>query len=161
MRRVRSGLERRHRGGEAGAVLLTRSVAGETLLLAAVLAVTSALVATTPATASYRPTQEHTVTAGPVSVQLTAVPVGAWTVDVHLYVFGSDGLPADVQDVDAEAARRSGGSGPVVLQLLHAGTGHFLAGHVLLPDAGTWLFTLTVRTGEFDAYAATTTLKIR
>jgi hypothetical protein len=46
-------------------VLLTRSVAGETLLLAAVLAVTSALVATTPATASYRPTQEHTVTRAP------------------------------------------------------------------------------------------------
>ena len=90
----------------ARAAGLARSVAAETALLVAVLAAASVLVGTTPARAAYRPVQERTVTAGPVTVELSAVPAGPRTVDIHLYTFGADGLPADVASVQAQATAR-------------------------------------------------------
>jgi copper transport protein len=157
----RTVLHTRRRDDRYRATTLARSVAGETALLVVVLAVASALVATTPARASYRPVQERTITAGPVTVELTAVPAGPRTVDVHLYTFGTNGLPADVTSIRAEAAPTNHSLNPVSIPLLHAGTGHFLTNHLLLPRAGTWTLTLIVKTGEFDAYTATAALKIR
>jgi copper transport protein len=80
---------------------------------------------------------------------------------VHLYTYGANGLPVDVQGIDAEATPSADQSGPVDVRLLPAGTGHFIAGRVLLPTAGTWTLTLVVRTSEFDAYTTTTKLQIR
>ena len=157
----RATLWSRRNEPEERARRLAFSVTAETVLLVAVLAVTSVLVATTPATASYRPVQERTVTAGPVSVELTAVPSGARTLDVHLYTYGANGLPVDVRGIHAEATPPAHQSGPVDVQLLPAGTGHFIAGRVLLPTAGTWTLTLVVRTSEFDAYTTTTKLQSR
>ena len=54
--------------------VLTRSVRAEAAIAVVVLAVTAVLVATTPARAAYRPTEQRTVAAGPLTVQLTAVP---------------------------------------------------------------------------------------
>jgi copper transport protein len=157
----RTVLNRRRLPDDVRAVALTRSVALEAALGIVVLVVTSALVATTPARAAYRPVQERTLHAGPDTIQLTALPSGPRTLDVHLYAFGSDGLPTDVTSVEVSARPSGGDLGSVTLGLLHAGTGHFLADHVLLPHTGTWLLTLRVRTSEFDSYPATTSLTIR
>ncbi|MDT4964597.1 MAG: copper transport protein [Pseudonocardiales bacterium] len=157
----RAALNRRRLSEEVRAVALTRSVALEAALAIIVLVVTSALVATTPARAAYRPVQERTLHAGPDSIQLTAVSSGPRTLDVHLYAFGSDGLPTEVTSIEVSARPSGGGLGSVSLRLLQAGTGHFLADHVLLPHTGTWLLTLRVRTSEFDSYPATTSLTIR
>ena len=68
----------------SGPSALARSVRAETALGVGVVAVTAVLVATTPARIAYRPIEERTVTAGPVTVQLTAVPEGGHTIDLHL-----------------------------------------------------------------------------
>jgi copper transport protein len=143
--------------------LLGRSVAAETVLLVTALLVTSALVASTPAAAAYRPAQERSVHAGPVTLDITAVAPAARTMDVHLYAYGTGGLPADVQQITAEAAQpaNKGGLGAVTIPLLQAGTGHYLASRLVLPSTGKWTLTLVVRIGEFDAYTATTTLTVR
>jgi copper transport protein len=115
-----------------------------------------------PAGAAYRPGQERSVQAGPITLELTALNSAPRTLEVHLYAFGTDGRPADVTDIRAEAAQTgNGGLGPVTIPLLHAGTGHFLSGELLLPHAGSWTLTLVVHTGKFDADTATTTLKVR
>jgi copper transport protein len=157
----RTVLYSRGRDDRSRSRLLARSVAGETALLVVVLGVASALVATPPARVAYRPVQERTVTAGPVTIELTAVPAGPRTVDVHLYTYGRNGLPADAKGIQAEATPTGDTRSPVSIVLLHAGTGHFLVNHLLFPSAGSWTLTLVVRTGEFDSYSATTTLKIR
>jgi copper transport protein len=143
--------------------LLTRTVAVESVLLGVVLVVTSVLVATTPAKAAYRPIQERQVQTGPVTLDVTALNPSARTLELHFYCYGADGLPVAVDDLRAEAAQQSGASGlgPVAVPLLQAGTGHYLAGQLLLPHAGRWSLTLVVRVGEFDAYTATTSLQVR
>jgi copper transport protein len=141
--------------------MLSRSVAAELAVLVAVLGVTSVLVATTPARAAYRPAQSATVHAGPDTIQLSAVPVQDHSLELHLYVFGRDGLPADVPQLEAQAELPGSQLGEVSVPLTAAGNGHFVAGHVLLPQAGTWILRLVLQTSEFDAYNATTTLKVR
>jgi copper transport protein len=141
--------------------VLARSVRTEAALAAVVLAVTAVLVATTPARAAYRPTQQRTVAAGPLTVQLTAVPSTARSLDVHVYVFSADGLIADVRELRAAAELPAQHLGPVTVPLLHAGTGHFIAVGVLLPQTGMWTFRLTVRASEFDAYSTSTQVRVR
>lgn len=141
--------------------VLARSVRVETALAAVILAVTAVLVATTPARAAYRPTQQRTVAAGPLTVQLTAVPSATRSLDLHVYVFGKDGLLTDVPELRATAELPSQHLGPVGVSLLHAGSGHFLAERVLLPHTGTWTLHLTVRASEFDSYSADTQVRVR
>ncbi|MCW2493355.1 MAG: copper resistance protein CopC [Frankiales bacterium] len=158
---VHGGLDLRT--GKRRGQLLVRAIAAETGVLTAVLVVTSALVATTPAGAAYRPSQERTAHAGPVTLDISAIAPAAHTLDLHLYALGADGLPTDVEQITAEAAPTAAntGLGPVRIPLLQAGTGHFLANRLLLPRKGRWTVTLLVQTGEFDAYTTTTTLTVR
>ncbi|HEY3089060.1 MAG TPA: copper resistance protein CopC [Jatrophihabitantaceae bacterium] len=162
-RQVRAGTTRSFdaAGLSARWSVLARSVRAEAALAAVVLAVTAVLVATTPARAAYRPTQLHTVAAGPLTVQLTAVPSAARSLDMHVYVFGRDGLLADVREVRAGAELPRQHLGPVSVPLLHAGSGHFLAERVLLPHSGTWTLHLTVRASEFDSYSADIQVRVR
>jgi copper transport protein len=145
----------------SGPSALARSVRAETALGVGVVAVTAVLVATTPARIAYRPTEERTVTAGPVTVQLTAVPEGGHAIDLHLYVFGANGLPTDVLGMRAEADMPARHLGPISLTLVPAGKGHFIANRVLLPRGAAWTLRLYVRASEFDAYPATTRLTVR
>jgi copper transport protein len=141
--------------------ILARSVRAEAVLAGVVLAVTSVLVATTPARAAYRPTQLSTIAAGPLTVQVSAVPAGGTSLDMHVYVFGADRLIADVRELRAEADLPAQHLGPVTIRLIHAGPGHFLAERVLLPHTGRWTLHLTVRATEFDSYSANTQVRVR
>jgi nitrogen fixation protein FixH len=89
------------------------------------------------------------------------VPSTARSLDVHVYVFGADGLIADVRELRAAAELPAQHLGPVTVPLLHAGTGHFIAVGVLLPHTGMWTLRLTVRASEFDAYSASTQVRVR
>jgi hypothetical protein len=126
-----------------------------------ILAVTSVLVATTPARIAYRPSEVRTVRAGPDTVQLSVVPVGGHALDLHLYVFGADALPADVVAMRAVAEQSGSPIGAVSIPLVPAGTGHFVAGRVLLPHPGRWNVQLRVQVSEFDDYPVTTTVTVR
>jgi copper transport protein len=141
--------------------VLARSVRAEAALAAVVLAVTAVLVATTPARAAYRPTQQRTVQVGPLTVQLTAVPEPAHSLDMPVYVFSQDGLITDVRELRADAQQPAQHLGPVSIPLVHAGTGHFIAERVLLPHTGTRTLHLSVRASEFDAYSADTQVRVR
>jgi len=141
---------------------LTATVAIESVLLLGAVAATSVLVSTTPATASYRPAQERTLTAGPLTLDLSAVAPAPRTLDLHLYSYRADGTLAEVQRLSAQASPPPGsGLGPVSIPFLNAGTGHFLASRLLLPRTGSWTLTFVVQTGEFDAYTCTTTVIAR
>ena len=142
-------------------VVLSRTVLIELVVAVLVLSVTSVLVGTTPARVAYRPAESVTVHAGPDTIQLSAVPVGTRMVELHLYVFAPNGLPAEVQKLQVSAQPADGSLGPVTIVLSNAGTGHFVAGRVLLPSIGHWRLQLSLQVSEFDEYPATTTLTIR
>jgi copper transport protein len=154
---------RRARADAAPSGRLVATVGIEAAVAVGILAVTSVLVAATPARAAYRPAVERTVQAGPVTVQLSTVPTGTRTVDLHVYVFDRAGLLAGVDDLRLTADRPGSDreAGTVVAPLQHVGSGHFVAPHWLLPAAGTWRIQLSVRVSDFDAYTASTNLSIR
>jgi copper transport protein len=141
--------------------LLGRSVTVESAVGVVVVAVTAVLVATTPAKVAYRPTATRTLQAGPVTLELSAVPQGAHTIDLHLYSFGASRLPIDLAELHGDADRPGDDFGPVSLRLQPAGTGHFVANRVLLPSPGTFTVTFYVRTGQFDSYSSSTHLTVR
>jgi copper transport protein len=140
---------------------LRRTVRVEATLGVCLVAVTAVLVATPPARTAYHPTTERTVQAGPVTVQLTAIPEGPRRLAIHLYTFDATGLPATLIQLRAQADLPAHSIGPLTLPLLPAGTGHYLAPAAELPMAGRWDLALYVRTSQFDSYTARTSLDVR
>jgi copper transport protein len=143
-----------------GAVRLRAAVGAETVLIAVVLGISATLVATEPAKTAYHPTVSAQVTLVGDTVQVSAVPVGDRTVELHLYVFGKDGQPSDPKEIAASISlpARSIDALPVTLQ--NAGPGHRQA-VVAAPMTGEWRLAITVRTTAIDEATGYVTLPIR
>jgi copper transport protein len=147
------------RAGSAGPAALARTVALEVAIALGVVGLTSALVATEPASAAYHPTVAANLALGPDIVQVSAVPDGDRSMDLHLYVFGKDLRPVDPPEVTAELSLTSQGIGPLPLTLQHVDVGHEV-GHVAVPVTGDWTLAVRVRTDAFDEYSRTLALPI-
>ena len=136
----------RRRGALAS---LRKSVALESVVVLAVLGVTSALVATEPAKSAYHPTIAANLNLAGDTVQVSAVPAGDRRSELHLYVFGSDGQPTEPKELRATVSLPSKSVGPLPVTLTVAGPGH-RQGLVGVPMVGTWQLAVTVRTTDFD-----------
>jgi copper transport protein len=150
--------------GPAYLARLRASVALESAIAAGVLAVSAALVVTSPrAAASPPPAGLAAPAANPapvggstdlptgVHVDLTVSPgaIGSPTIDV--VVRGRDGAVLDPPEIDLTAALPQVGVQPITLNLTKIDSGHYRAAGETLPIAGTWTFTVTVRTSDIDA----------
>jgi copper transport protein len=140
---------------------LRRSVGVEAGLATAVLAVTAILVVTQPARTAYHPTTSATLTAGPATVQISAVPTGNRTIQLHAYTYDHGGSPLAVPEMTAALFLPTRGIGPLDLHLRAAGPGHFVTNDVSVPIAGAWQLQLQVRTSDIDSYPAATSVTIR
>jgi copper transport protein len=143
---------------DPGPVYLRRlrtSVALESAIAAVVLGVTAALVVTSPhsmaTAASAAPVSGSTDLPNGVHVDLTVNPgaVGSPTIDVALR--GRDGAVLDPQEIDLTAALPQAGVQPITLNLTKIDSAHYRVAGETLPIAGTWTFTVTVRTSDIDA----------
>ncbi|MDH2416249.1 copper resistance protein CopC [Nocardioides sp. CER19] len=139
---------------------LRRAVALESLIVLAVLGVTSALVATEPARSAYRPTVAADLSLAGDAVQVSAVPVGDRQSQLHVYVFGADGQLADPAEVRASVTLPERAVGPLPVALGTAGPGHRQA-LLSVPMVGTWRLAVTVRTSEVDEETGYVELPIR
>ena len=142
------------------ATRLRRSVFAELAIGVVVLAVTSVLVAEPPgkvALAANRanPRSAHVALGGGRAATVTLDPGrhGPVTVTVRL----SPG--AKPQELTATAALPDKQLGPIPIPL-RAGGGEYSESGVVLPSAGTWTITLTVRTSEFDSVVADTKIRL-
>jgi copper transport protein len=140
---------------------LRATVAIEAGLVVVVLGVTSFLVSAPPAREAYRPSTALNVQDGPVLVQVSIVPTGTRVLDVHFYLFGSDGTPLPAQEMDASMTLPAQQTGPITIPLTDIDGTHFLATGVQLPYAGTWTLGLKVRTSAIDEYDTTTKVDVR
>jgi copper transport protein len=141
---------------------LRASVVLESLIAATVLAVTAALVVTSPHSMAAAPTVAAPVRNAPpatgsadlpngVHVDLTVSPgsIGSPAIDVALR--GRDGAALDPPEIDLTAALPQAGVQPITLILTKIDSGHYRVTGETLPIAGSWTFTVTVRTGDIDA----------
>ena len=139
---------------------LRLSVTTEAAIAAVVLGVTSALVATEPASTAYHPTVAATLSLGPDTVHVSAVPVGDRSMDLDLHVFDKSQQPTGPREVTADVILKSHGIGPLPLRLEKVDVGH-MVGHLAVPVSGDWILTVRVRTTAFDEYAKTLALPVR
>lgn len=141
---------------------LGKSVLAELVLGAVILAVTATLVATPPAKVAYRPTLQRDLKAGPVTVDLSAVPTtGTRTLTVRADTLTATGQPLDVPELRIRASLPSRAIAPLDIALEPDGTGRFLSTAVRLPLAGAWRLQIYVRTSDVDSYTAATRLDVR
>lgn len=150
-------------GGDRPWSRLVRVVRAEAVVLVAVLAVTSALVVTTPAkTAAVDGPVTVTAPLGEGTVELTVDPARPGRNDVHAYLFDESGRPDDRFE---EAAIRlelpAQALGPFDLEPVRVGPGHFQLVAADLPVGGDWEITVTVKPDRFTEQSATLGVPIR
>jgi copper transport protein len=147
------------RSGNGELRVLRRRVGIEAGLVAVILGLTSALVATEPARSAYRPSISADLVLGPDSVHVSAVPSGDRRMEVRLDVLGRTGQPTEPAEVQASVSLPSQSVGPIPLRLTKVGAGHRIA-DLAVPIAGTWRLAVVVRTTAIDEYVKTVDLPI-
>lgn len=128
---------------------LRRTVAVEVAGIAIILGISSTLSATQPAYSAWHPDVSANLSILGDTVQVSAVPDGDRTMDLHLYVFNASGELIDPPEVDASVSLPSQQLGPLTVALSNAGTGHRV-GRVSVPVIGDWTLTVTLRTTAID-----------
>lgn len=139
-----------------------RTLATEAALGIAALVAAAVLVGQPPARSAYaqelgtRPTTATTTLNDTADVQITVDPARHGLVNLSVKVTGEEPT-----DVTLTATLPSQDLGPQTIALTAGANGQYQAENVLLAAAGTWTFSVTVRTGEFDSVAADVRLVIR
>ncbi|HEV2375126.1 MAG TPA: copper resistance protein CopC [Streptosporangiaceae bacterium] len=132
------------------------SVAAETVVAAAVLAVTAVLVNTPTGRDAYQPPANATVsfdTGGPGgsgSISLTVTPAGLGPNQFRLSVTGRNGKPYRPQQLEAGLWLPARNLGPLPVGLAPNGSGRYLGGPAVLSTAGRWQLRVTIRSDKFD-----------
>ena len=147
---------------------LKRSVRGELVFGALVLAVTAMLVNTSP--------PHSAASSGPVEVTLPAakvvfavhfgpssfvggVSVGQPNV-LHLTITNPAGSPRDVVDAKASLSNPGQNIAPIPVKLSHENTGFYAGSNILVPFPGTWKLTITAFLTDVDATTASTPVTV-
>jgi copper transport protein len=154
---------------------LRRLVGIEVGLAAVVLAVTSLLVQAAPARsgsagvtfdnvapgAPVRGAFGATLRAGDTTVIITTDPARTGANSIHFTLLDPNGQLKAVPEFRVSLALKEQGLGPIKLELTDLGPGHYWAANVLIPIAGEWALTVTVRTSDLDESTATSPMRIR
>ena len=142
--------------GETG-VLLRRTTRGELATMAAVFAVTAALVTFAPPIDAAGPFAAS-VQLGPAELEAYVAPALAGAANqMHLYLIDPrSGAPfTQTKQLTVAASLPSKGIGPLSEAVYPTGPGHYTVPDAVLSPAGTWSVTITDRVSLFDEYSAT------
>jgi copper transport protein len=142
--------------GAAGRVL-RGTLRGEVALVAAVLAVTAALVHFSPPGEAASGPFSTDVAIGDARLELTVDPALVGTNEIHLYLFrAADGAQyTATRELRVAASLPERDLGPIDVEPRRAGPGHWVAPRAVLGVAGTWRVEITNRVSDFDEHAAT------
>lgn len=144
---------------------LRRSVGGEVLLAAIVLAVTAMLVNTPPAktAAALRPKVFSTsIPAGSgadaLVVNVTVDPARVGGNAVHVYTLTPQGQSLTIRRITGTFVRDAE---QIPANLTRGGANHFLSESVVIPSRGDWELVIHVLRGRFNDTPVTTTVRFR
>ena len=145
---------------------LRRSVLVELLLATVVLAMSAVLVATPPARSAVAqpvdvtlPLQGASGAAG--SVQISVDPARPGPNVLHIYLFDDAGQLTQPAGIEVTLTEPSQQLGPIDVDLVPGGPGHYVGDGMSIPGAGTWTLAVSVRVDEFTATTAQTTFSVR
>jgi copper transport protein len=143
---------------------LQRTLGIEGAALLVVVAVTALLVQVTPARVSAETSVvvERVVELGDAgSVQVVVDPARTGPVEVHVYTYDADGLPADIAEaVTLELIEPTAGLGPLQREPYRAGPAHFQLDGATFPAPGAWQLTVRVRLDRFSEASGTAEIPI-
>jgi copper transport protein len=140
---------------------LRRTVGAETVVAAAVLAVTALLVSAEPARSALARPFSTELRTDQVLIDLTVDPAKAGPADLHFYTLSPAGAVQDVAELDVSLRLPDKGVGPLVVPVQRAGPGHFSAYGFELPLRGRWELEVVARLTEIDQVRATATVPVR
>lgn len=145
-----------------------RSVLVEVAIGAAVLVLSAVLVGTPPARSQVAqpvdvtlPLQGDSGSAAAGSVQITVDPAATGPNTLMVYLFDQAGQLAQPQDIRVTLAEADQQIGPLQVDLVPAGPGHYIGDAMSIPTPGTWTLTVSVRLDEFTAATADTDFAAR
>jgi copper transport protein len=148
--------------------LLRRTVLLEMAGALVVLALSAVLVGTPPARAAVAAPVEVTLplrstagVAGNGSVQVSLTPATPGPTSLHVYLYDAAGRLTQPRGITVALTETQQQIGPLAVQLAAAGPGHYVGDGAILPTAGTWTLTVTVRLDEFTAVTASTDFPVR
>jgi copper transport protein len=144
--------------GDAAVTLrkLRWSVAAETIIVSAVLAVTAVLVNTATARETFtRPVAAAVAfnTGGPGGrghVSITVTPAVLGPNQVRVSVTGSTGRPYSPQQIEVSLVLPARHLGPLPVALRQQGAGRYASGSITVPITGQWQLQITIRSDAFD-----------
>ena len=141
---------------------LRRSVRGELVFGAVVLAFTAMLVNTSPprSVATSGPLLT-VVKASPVDFEVHLDPASAAQPNfVHITVVDRDGLPRDVAEMRASLSMPSRGIPPIDIKLGHDSRGVYFGNDFRIPFPGEWKLSLTAFVTDVDSATGSTTFNV-
>ncbi|MGE0878965.1 MAG: copper resistance CopC/CopD family protein [Acidimicrobiia bacterium] len=151
----------------AGRTPSLRNLVGiEVAGLVAVIAVTAGLVDAVPPLARFDtgPIELTRPVAGQ-TLDVVVEPTRAGPVELHLTMLqpGTAVSPINspVQEMKASFEADSGDLGPLAVKLVKAGPAHYISEGFVIPFAGSWTLTVTVRTSDFDQTDEKFTIEFR
>jgi copper transport protein len=138
------------------------TVAGETILGVAALAVTAVLVNAEPARVAYVDPVDTTLRAPEgMTVELKINPAKQGENVADVYLLQRNGALQQVPEVTARLLPEGRGSGALDVAFRMAEPGHFVASPMTVPFPGDWTLRLQIRTSEFDQTELKVPVKIR
>jgi len=147
----------------AGAGLTTRrALRAEVVLFAGVLAATSVLVATSPATAGPGVLSER-LALGPAQVEVTMEPLQLGANEIHFYLFNrEDGTQLErIRALEVELTQPEQQIGPLPVKVSRAGPGHYVAPRTDIGVTGEWQMLVRLRLTKFDVFSTRLPVEIR
>ncbi len=141
---------------------LRRSVRGELVFGAVVLAFTSMLVNTSPPRSLAASGPLLTVLkSSPVDFEVHLDPASSSQPNfVHITVVDRGGLPRDVVEMRASLSMPSRGIPPIDVKLAHDSRGVYFGNDFRIPFPGEWKLTLTAAVTDLDSATGTTTFNV-
>jgi copper transport protein len=148
--------------GPAG-TLLRRALRAEVALVVTVLAVTAALVSYPPPAAVAGGPFAANTELGPTRLELTVDPAQVGANEIHLYLFDArTGAQYDeVKEFTITATLPDERIGPLAIDAVKAGPGHYTSSGAVLAPGGDWQLRFRARVSEFDEYSATVDVPVR
>lgn len=145
-----------------------RSVLVEVVIGAVVLALSAVLVGTPPARSQVAepvdvtlPLQGEDGSTAAGSVQITVDPAASGPNTLMVYLFDQAGQLTQPQEIRVTLTEPAQQIGPIEVDLVPSGPGHYIGDEVSIPTAGAWTVTVWVRLDEFTAATASTNFAAR
>ena len=145
-----------------------RSVLVEVAVGAVVLALSAVLVGTPPARSQVAepvdvtlPLEAEDGSSAAGSVQITVDPAATGPNTLMVYLFDQAGQLTQPQDLRVTLTEAGQEIGPLAVDLVPAGPGHYIGDGMSIPTPGAWTVTVSVRLDEFTAATASTDVAAR